>query len=457
VGAAVLRAGGTAADAAAAMVLAACAAEPLVVSLLSGMHAVHVDPRGVVRAVDGFVDVPAAPHGGRRVDTEVDFDGERVPYTVGGATFGVPALVAGCAALVEDHGRLPWAEVVAPAAALAARGVALGERDAALLAMLAPVMTLDVGREVFVRADGDLLHPGDVIRIPRLADTLAELGAEGPDALRHGEMARRLAAFCAERGSPVTSADLAAVRAVRHTPPAVTLRTDGSGGRRCWVVRSRRGLSPLLDWVAALDRQPAGAHPAVALAAVMGPRPAQAVGTTSLAVVDAAGGACAVTASLGLGTGDWFEGCQLNSMLGESALLPGGLLPRRRMGSMMAPTVVQEDGEGPGGGRPLLAVLGAAGGSRIPSAVLRGLAGLVGGLDPTTAVEQARLHRIDGVVHVEPHLPAADEGALVRAGWQVRRWASRHHFFGGLAVAGPAGACGDPRRDGAAVDVPAPG
>jgi gamma-glutamyltranspeptidase / glutathione hydrolase len=143
-------------------------------------------------------------------------------------------------------------------------------------------------------------------------------------------------------------------------------------------------------------------------------------------------------------------------MLGESALLPGGLLPRRRMGSMMAPTAVLQDGQGPGG-RPLLAVLGAAGGSRIPSAVLRGLTGLAGGLDPAAAVEQARLHRIDGVVHVEPHLPAADEAALVDAGWQVRRWASRHHFFGGLAVAGPGGACGDPRRDGAAVDVPGPG
>ena len=64
-GMALLDAGGTAADAAVGMTLAACAVEPFVVSLLSGLHGIHVDVDGTTRAVDGFVDVPAVPTGGR--------------------------------------------------------------------------------------------------------------------------------------------------------------------------------------------------------------------------------------------------------------------------------------------------------------------------------------------------------------------------------------------------------
>jgi gamma-glutamyltranspeptidase/glutathione hydrolase len=446
-GAAILEAGGTAADAVAAMTLAACVAEPLVVSLLSGMHALHVDGDGVVGAIDGFVDVPAVVDGGRRAETEVVFDDQRVPYTIGGATFGVPGLVAGCAALVEDHGRLPWAAVVAPALDLAGRGVVLGPEDEALLDMLEPVMRLDTGAAVFCHPDGRLRRAGDRVRLPGIDGLLAQLAAEGPASLVTGDLAHRLADFCAERGSLVTAADLAALRAVRHTPPAVPL------GR--WVVRSRRGLSPLTDWVAALDARPAGEPDVVALAAVQQPGLPAVNGTTSLAAVDAEGRACAVTASLGLGTGDWFEGCQLNSMLGEVDLLPGGLLPRRRMGSMMAPTAVLAGS--PAGAR-VVAVLGAAGGSRIPSALLRSLHGLtIGGLGPAEAVDLPRLHRMGDVVHVEPHLPAADEAALQAAGYDVRRWRTRNHFFGGVSVATPEGACGDPRRGGdQAVVDPSP-
>ncbi|HUG86476.1 MAG TPA: gamma-glutamyltransferase [Euzebya sp.] len=432
----ILQSGGTAADAAAAMTLAACVVEPLVVSLLSGMHAIHVQASGRTSAIDGFVDVPATTTGGRTAETTVVFAAEEVPYTVGGATFGTPGLVAGCAALVADHGRLPWDEVVAPARALASEGFIMGTEDEVLLAMLEPVMTLHTGGAVFCNPDGSLKRAGDRVVLPDVGSLLAQLATEGPATLYDGALAEDLARFCAEVGALVTAADLAAFTPHRHTPPAVRV-----GGH---VIRARRGLSPLLDWLDHLGRRGTAEPAAVRLAAAQQPDVRGAHGTTSLAVMDAWGNACAVTASLGLGTGDWFSGQQLNSMLGESDLLRGPLRPRTRMGSMMAPTAVL-DASG------VRAVLGAAGGSRIPSAVLRVVDGLVNEqLTEVQAVDLPRVHRMGRTVHVEPHLPDADEAALVAAGWQVIRWSTRHHYFGGVSVAGRGGSEGDPRRGGVA-------
>ncbi|MGI9017522.1 MAG: gamma-glutamyltransferase [Euzebya sp.] len=436
-GVGVLAAGGNAADAAAAMTLAACVAEPLVVSLLSGMHAIYVSPAGQVHGIDGFVDIPSLTSGGRTADTAIVFAAEQVPYTIGGATFGVPGLVAGCAALSRDHGRLAWSEVVAPAADLAPIGVVLSAKDDSLLEMLEPVMRLGVGTEVYCREDGSLKGEGDRVVLPGIGQVLDQLAEEGPASLYTGALAQELAAFCAEVGSLVDADDLAAMSARRHTPPGVRR------GRH--VVRTRRGMSPLSDWVAHLDSRGSSEPTVQRLVAVQQQWVQQATGTTTLAVVDAEGGACAVTASLGLGTGDWFHGSQLNSMLGEVDLQQGPLKARTRMGSMMAPTAVTD-------GRDVVAVLGAAGGSRIPSSMLRVIEGMVGqDLSAAEAVELPRIHRIGQTVHVEPHLPDADQDLLEQAGWEVRRWHTRHHFFGGVSVASPSGAEGDPRRGGAAL------
>ena len=67
--------------------------------------------------------------------------------------------------------------------------------------------------------------------------------------------------------------------------------------------------------------------------------------TTNVTVVDRDGSACVVTSSLGLGSGDFLPGrdLHLNSMLGETDLLRGELVPGSRMQSMMAPLLAFDD------------------------------------------------------------------------------------------------------------------
>ena len=107
-------------------------------------------------------------------------------------------------------------------------------------------------------------------------------------------------------------------------------------------------------------------------------------GTTNLAVLDADGNACVLTTSLGLGSGDFLPGfdLHLNSMLGEADLVQEPLEPGLRMASMMSPAVAL------GNGSVQLAA-GAAGGTRLRSALLQVVAGVLDeGLEPQAAVDR---------------------------------------------------------------------
>jgi gamma-glutamyltranspeptidase/glutathione hydrolase len=136
-------------------------------------------------------------------------------------------------------------------------------------------------------------------------------------------------------------------------------------------------------------------------------------------------------------------------MLGEVDLVQGPLEPGARMQSMMTPSLVLDrDG--------LVLAIGAAGGTRLRTALLTVAAGILDEqLAPQEAVDRPRVHPAGGVVHAEPGVDEDGLAALEAAGRTVRRWPERHHYFGGVSVSGRSGAGADPRRSGAAVSVPA--
>jgi gamma-glutamyltranspeptidase / glutathione hydrolase len=116
---------------------------------------------------------------------------------------------------------------------------------------------------------------------------------------------------------------------------------------------------------------------------------------------------------------------------------------------MMAPSLVL-DGDG------LVLAIGAAGGTRLRSALVTVAAGILDErLEPQEAVERPRFHPSGTVVHAEPGVDEAGLAALEAAGRTVQHWPERHHYFGGVSLAGRTGAGFDPRRSGAAVSVPA--
>ena len=101
----------------------------------------------------------------------------------------------------------------------------------------------------------------------------------------------------------------------------------------------------------------------------------------------------------------------------------------------------------------LLAV-GAAGGTRLRSALLEVVAGILDeGLDPQVAVDRPRIHPAGALVNLEPGYGPETVAALESAGFEVRAWGSEHHFFGGVSVVTRTSAGADPRRNGAALTV----
>jgi gamma-glutamyltranspeptidase / glutathione hydrolase len=441
-GAAILDAGGSAADAAIAAALASCVAETVMTGLLGGGHAIYFDATaGVARNLDCFCAVPGLGAVERETELlhlDVPFGAELVHYAVGPASCAVPGVPAGLGALWESHGRLPWATLVEPALRVAGEGVAMPAAHVACLTMLEPVMTLREGARIYA-PQGRLLQTGERLDQPGLVSALEVLAAEGAASAYTGTLASSLLALSDERGGLVTADDLRAYEAVWSDP------VDSEWlGRR---FSTRDGLSGVPGTLARLPRLRGltTAERVVALVEAFDGGAGPETHTTNLVTVDAEGSACVLTTSLGLGSGDWLPGfdLHLNSMLGEVDLVLGPLEPGGRMASMMAPSLVF-DGSG------LELAIGAAGGTRLRSALISVAAGILDeDLEPQAAVDRGRVHPAGEIVNAEPGVDAEGLETLAAAGRTVRRWPERHHYFGGVSALGRTGAAADPRRSGA--------
>src|SRR5215213_3678577 len=433
----ILEDGGTAADAAVAACLASCVAETVMTGLLGGAHVIHWDGSAAWN-LDCFVDVPSG-EGALPVELRVPFGEELVHYAVGPGTCAVPGLARGLGALHGRYGRLPWERLVEPALGLARDGVRMPPAHAACLAMLGPVFTMQPDGERIYAPTGRLLETGDLLDQPGIASALELLADEGADSVYTGSIAEVLLAL---EGIPLTAADLESYEARWDEPLAL----DWLGRR----LLTRSGLSGVPETLARVpplrDLDPAARVHAL-LAAFEGPE--HDGHTTNLVAADAEGGVCVLTSSLGLGTGDFLPGLdlQLNSMLGEVDLVREPLRPGTRMESMMAPTL----GIGVKG---LELAIGSAGGTRLRAALVGVAAGILDELlDPVEAVERPRFHQAGDVVNAEPGVDERALEELEAAGLQVRRWAGKHHYFGGVSLIGSSGAAGDSRRSGHALLV----
>ena len=505
-GARVLSEGGNAVDACVAATFAAGVAESPLTGPGAGGFAL-VAPAGgrPARVADFFVATPGLGHpppSGAEMDTvDVAFgdSGTTQVFRIGEASCAVPGAVAGLAAVHDAYGRLPWREVLRPAIELARSGVELSRQQAHLHAILDRILRhSSEGRRVYSRPDGGRLQPGDLLRLPELAETLERLAQGGAAELYGGELATAIAATVAAGGGRLTRTDLASYRVVWRRPVRVPYLghevlsnpPPSSGGILIaygLALLERLGIEPAgsaeaIAALAAVMREQgrardgafaAGLHrgglprrllarDAVAaalerIAAGAGglPEPVPAGGTTHVSAVDAAGNAASVSSSTGSGSGVIVPGTgiQLNNMLGEYDLTAGAPgAPGTRLTSMMAPSIVL----GPGGPR---LVVGSAGSVRLRGAIMQVIAHVVGrGLPVGAAIDAPRVHLDEPHVHVEGGFDEGELDRLEAAGYDLVRWRRRNLYFGGTNAVeiredGTLAAAGDARRGGAGVVV----
>jgi gamma-glutamyltranspeptidase/glutathione hydrolase len=212
-GAAMLRAGGNAIDAAIAAAAALCVVYPNNVALGGDLVALVRSPDGEIRFVNATGPAPAAQtldelrarHGTALPDRGID-------------TVTVPGGVRGWQALDELGGRLGWAERLEPARRYARAGAPTASSVARAIRDDRAALEADPGCRALFLPGGAPLAEGDPLVQPALADSLDRLAENGPDEFYAGELAARWISGLAALGSRITATDASRFRARVEAP-----------------------------------------------------------------------------------------------------------------------------------------------------------------------------------------------------------------------------------------------
>jgi gamma-glutamyltranspeptidase/glutathione hydrolase len=216
----ILRRGGSAADAAIAMMLALNVVEPQSSGIGGGGFMVHHDARAnKVATFDGREAAPAA------ADEQWFYqDGQPLSHrdaVPGGRSVGVPGNLRMMALAHARYGRLPWAALFQPAIRLARDGFAVSPRLNMMLSQWGGAILSDWGRHHFFAPDGSAPPVGALLKDPEQAALFAAIAARGPDYFYRGAPAQRLVAAVNDaprNPSKMTMADLAAYQAKERPP-----------------------------------------------------------------------------------------------------------------------------------------------------------------------------------------------------------------------------------------------
>jgi gamma-glutamyltranspeptidase / glutathione hydrolase len=199
----VLRAGGTAADAAVTMAAVLSVVRPHMNGVGGDAFALFYEaPTGRVTALNGSGRAAA----GAAPEFFLDQGIESMPQT-GALAVTVPGAVSAWASALQRYGTLSLAQALAPAIRLAEEGFVVTHT---LAEDLADALGLnDAGRDLYAPG-GVPLPAGAVLRNPALARTLRTLADQGSAALYGGEVGGALARFLEAEGSPLRLSDFSA-------------------------------------------------------------------------------------------------------------------------------------------------------------------------------------------------------------------------------------------------------
>ncbi|GAB4473202.1 MAG: gamma-glutamyltransferase [Burkholderiaceae bacterium] len=215
----ILRAGGSAVDAAIAMQMVLALVEPQSSGIGGGAFLLHWDGQRV-QSFDGRETAPLAADENLFVTPRGRPMGF-IDAVVGGRSVGVPGVLRMLELAHRQHGKLPWARLFEPAIDLAERGFPISPRLHALLAAEKHLATNGAARAYFYKADGTPKAVGTRLANPELAATLRNIAQAGADAFYRGPIAADIVA--AVRGHALNpgrlaESDLAGYRAKERAP-----------------------------------------------------------------------------------------------------------------------------------------------------------------------------------------------------------------------------------------------
>jgi gamma-glutamyltranspeptidase/glutathione hydrolase len=496
----ILRAGGSAADAAIAVQLVLGLTEPQSSGLGGGAFVLHWSEREKrVRSYDGRESAPAAAQPDRFLDRRGNPE-EFMLAVASGRAVGVPGVPALLERLHREHGRLPWARLFEPAIRLAEAGFAKTRRLSRLLER-----EQLLGEDPAARV---LFYSGPRVVNQDYAASLRTLATKGADAFYLGPIAADIVRAVRTHARPgdMTLADLASYRVERREPVCGGYRAyrlcgmgpPSSGGIGILQIlgllersgfaaakpesaeavhlfseAARLAYADRLRYVAdpAFVRQPVAqlldAKYLDARAKLIGERSmifalpgeldAEAAGTSHLSVVDAAGDAVAMTSTIehAFGSRILVRGFLLNNQLTDFGFVPSiagrpavnRVEPGKRPRSSMSPTFVFErDGS-------LKMLVGSPGGLPIINYLAKTLvATLDWGMDIQAAISLPNFGSTNGPTFLERGTGYEDLGdALAERGHVLNYTPLTSGLHGIERIPGGWRGAADPRREGVAA------
>ncbi len=225
----ILKKGGSAIDAAIAANAMLALVEPYACGIGGDLFAIVWDPKS--RELVGFNGSGRTPAGLAFTELHAQLGEAKSLPLFGALAVSVPGAVDGWFALHERFGKLPMAELLAPAIEYARQGVAITEVDAHTWAASLTefpgddLKDADIAelRRVYM-PNGDAPEVGEVFTNPDLADSYQRLAADGRDAYYKGDIGQRIVAAVQAAGGHLQSSDLAAHSGEWVVPVSVNYR-----------------------------------------------------------------------------------------------------------------------------------------------------------------------------------------------------------------------------------------
>jgi gamma-glutamyltranspeptidase/glutathione hydrolase len=254
----VLKAGGSAIDAAIAVQMVLTLVEPQSSGIGGGAFLLH-SSGNTVEAFDGRETAPAA------VDEKlfIGANGKPMPFdnaVVGGRSVGTPGTVRMLEMAHKQYGKLPWAQLFAPAIQLAENGFKVSARLGTLLKDEKYLKNDAVAAGYFYKADGTPVDTGSTLRNPALAEVLRQIASKGSSALLEGKVAQAIVAKV--QGHPsnpgkLALSDLAGYQAKKRDPICSDYSAGGKAYRLCGMPPPSSGAIAVGQILGILNNTPA--------------------------------------------------------------------------------------------------------------------------------------------------------------------------------------------------------
>ncbi len=431
-----LKKGGNAVDAAVAAAFALSVVEPSMSGIGGRLQAIIRLPNGEVHGIDATTEAPM------RYDTATS---PLVRYGYG--VIGIPGVVAGLTKLQREHGNLPLETVMKPAIKYAEKGFPILKGEALRHAGAFDLMTQFEGTKQHFLNNGATYKEGEKWVQKELANTLSLISKGGHDAFYKGEIARKIVADFQAKGGILTMEDLANYKARDSRILSSSYRGHDLHG--LWIPSFGAITIEIMKILEALpmdelDETDYALSIAQAIELAYKDRKAQLVAntdsiitvltsnengaklakeiklinhsigaidqevpdawlakeghTTHLSVADESGLMVALTQSMGPNMGSKVVSPELGFLYAVTlGRYLGVYLPGQRAASHISPMLVSKDGQ------PFMA-LGAAGGSRIPSAIISVLSRMIDqDMSLGNALKAARVYHDGKELYIEAH------------------------------------------------------